>query len=97
MSDNPWIQNLPGPRLKKVVEEKGDALMERHHTDDVYFAIWLQALNRAVQRRVLVSYDDLEDWDYWSAYDSGMSPKDAAIEMLADAGWDSAYDVGVIE
>jgi hypothetical protein len=89
---NPWIESLPGPRLAQLVEEKGDALKERYHVDDVYFAVWLHALNRAVQRRVLVSFDDLEDWDYWSAYDAGMSPKDAAIEMLADAGWADAYD-----
>jgi len=92
MPDNPWIQNLPGPRLKQVVEENGDALKERHHTDDVYFAIWLHALNRAVQRRVVLTYDDLEDWDYWSAYEGGMSPKDAAIQMLTDAGWGDAFD-----
>jgi hypothetical protein len=88
MTDNPWIQNLPGPRLKQVIEEKGDALKERHHTEDVIFAVWLQALDQAVRRRVLISYDDLEDWGYWDAYDAGMSPVDAAVEMLADAGWD---------
>jgi len=94
MTTNPWINNLPGPRLKKVVAEQGDELKRRHHTTDVYFAIWLHALDRAVQRRVLVSYDDLEDWDYWSNYDAGMSPKDAAIQMLADNGWDE-YDKGM--
>jgi hypothetical protein len=85
---NQWIQNLPGPRLKEVVEKHGDALKKRHRTDDVYFAIWLETLNRAVQRRVIISYDDLEDWDYWSAYEAGMAPRDAATQMLADAGWD---------
>jgi hypothetical protein len=78
------------------VTEHGDALKERYHTEDVFFALWLHALNRAVQRRVLVSFDDLEDWDYWSAYDAGQMPKDAALEMLADNGWDDAYDVDVI-
>jgi hypothetical protein len=97
MTDNPWIDGLPGPRLKEVIAKSGDTLKERYHTDDVYFALWMHALNRAVQRRVLVSFDDLEDWDYWSAYDAGMSPKDAAIQMLIDNGWDSALDVGVIE
>lgn len=87
---NPWIENLPGPRLAEVIDKSGDKLKERYHTDDVYFAVWLHTLNRAVQRRVMVSFDDLEDWDYWSAYEGGMSPKDAALEMLADAGWD--YD-----
>jgi hypothetical protein len=91
-SPNDWINNLPGPRLAAVVEKDGDRLKERHHTDDVYFAVWLHAVNRAVQRRIVMSYDDLEDWDYWSAYDAGMHPKDAAIEMLQDNGWDGGYD-----
>lgn len=89
---NPWFDTLPGPRLQQVIEEKGEALKERHHTDDVYFAVWLQALNQSVQRRVLLSYDDLEDWGYWSAYDAGMSPKDAALEMLEDNGWGTDGD-----
>lgn len=88
MTDNPWIQNLHGPRLKQVIEEKGDALKERHHTDDVFFAVWLQALDQAVRRRVLMRYDDLEDWGYRDAYDAGQSPVEAALEMLEDAGWD---------
>lgn len=93
---NPWFDTLPGPKVEKIIEEKGDALKERYHVEDVFFALWLHALNVAVQRRVMVSFDDLEDWDYWSAYDAGMLPKDAAIEMLQDNGWDSAYDVAVL-
>lgn len=90
MSTNPWINDIPGPRLAQLVEKSGDSVMARYHTDDVYFAIWLHALNRCVQRRIVLSFDDLEDWDYWSAYEGGMHPKDAALEMLADAGYD--YD-----
>lgn len=85
---NPWIDGLPGPRLAQVIEEHGERLKERHHTDDVYFALWMEVLNRAVQRRVMLSYDDLEDWDYWSSYDAGQSPREAAITMLEDAGYD---------
>jgi hypothetical protein len=96
MSENPWFDTLPGPRLNAVIEKNGDSLKERYGTDDVYFAIWMHALNLAVQRRVLVSFDDLEDWDYWSNYDAGMKPVDAAKQMLADNGWDSAYDVSVL-
>ena len=88
---NPWFDTLPGPRLAQIIEEKGEALKARHHTDDVYFACWLQALNQAVQRRVLISYDDLEDWDYWYAYDAGMTPRDAAVQMLEDNGYGDAY------
>lgn len=85
---NPWFDTLPGPRLEAIIAEKGEALMKRHHTDDVWFAIWLQALNQSVQRRVMLSFDDLEDWCYRDAYDGGMSPKDAALEMLEDNGYD---------
>jgi|GEM_PF-2858248 len=93
---NPWIDNLPGPRLAEMVRKNGGTLMERYHTDDVYFAVWLHALNRVVQRRVRLSFDDLEDWDYWSSYDAGESPKDAALEMLADNGWADAYDEALL-
>ena len=93
---NAWINCQPGPKLAQVVEKHGEALKERYHTEDVFFAIWMHAVNRAIQRRVMLSYDDLEDWGYWDAYDGDMSPRDAAIEALENAGWDSQYDVEVI-
>lgn len=85
---NPMFDTIPGPRLEALLEKHGEALMARHHTDDPLFAVWLEALNRAVQRRVPISYDDLEDWDYWSNYEAGVLPTDAAVMMLEDAGWD---------
>lgn len=36
---NAWVNNLPGPRLRSVVEEHGTEIMERYSTDDVYFAV----------------------------------------------------------
>ncbi len=92
MSTNPWFDTLNGPTIQRMIEKHGETLKARHHTDDVYFALWLEALDRAVMRRVLVRYDDLEDWDYWSNYDAGMTPREAAIEMLADNGYADAYD-----
>ena len=88
MSTHPWFDTLPGLRLQQVIEEQGDRLRERYNTDDVYFAVWLHALNRAVQRRVMLSFDDLEDWCYRDAYDGWMSPRDAALEMLEDNGFE---------
>lgn len=85
---NPWFDTLPGPRLQQLLDEQGDRLKERYYTDDVWFAIWLHALNRVVQRRVMLSFDDLEDWCYRDAYDDGMPPKDAALEMLDANGYD---------
>lgn len=83
-----WIDTIPGPRLEPLLENHGEALKARHHTEDPLFAIWLEALNRAVQRRAGVSYDDLEDWNYRDYYESGVPPTEAAIEMLEDQGWD---------
>lgn len=88
MTINPWFDTVPGPALQRVIEEKGEALKKRHHTDDVFFAVWLQAVDQAVARRVGLRYDDLEDWGYRDAYDGDMSPKEAAVEMLADNGYD---------
>lgn len=84
---NPWFDTLPGPRLAAVIEDKGDALKAKHDTEDVYFALWLEAVDRAVMRRALIGYRDLEDWDYWSNYDAGMDPREAAVEMLTANGW----------
>lgn len=89
---NPWFDTIPGPRLNQLIAAKGDTLKAKHDTADVHFAVWLEALDRAVMRRIFLGYRDLEDWDYWSAYDAGMHPKDAAIEMLEDNGYADAFD-----
>ena len=82
-----WIDTIPADRLADLLNKHGEALMKRHHTTDPHFAVWLEAVDRAVRRRVMVSYDDLEDWDYWSYYESGMSPVDAAVTMIEDTGF----------
>ena len=82
-----WVQTLPQDKVAEWIEKNGERAMTQHHTEDPEFAVWLHYLDRAVMRRVMVSYQDLEDWDYWSAYDAGMSPGEAAEEMLEDAGW----------
>lgn len=84
---NSWIENLPGPALKRWIDERGEAACERYHVTDPYFALWLHYVDKAVTRRAHVSFMDLEDWDYASAYESDYSPVDAAVEMLEDNGW----------
>ena len=85
---NEWIAKIDSDKLSAWIEENGERAKERHHTNDVYFAVWMHHLNLVVQRRVMMSYDDLEDWDYWMAYDAGMSPREAAKDMLEDLGYD---------
>lgn len=85
---NEWVAKIDSDRLSAWIEKNGEGAKKRHHTDDVYFAVWMHHLNLVVQRRVTMSYDDLEDWDYWMAYDSGMSPREAAKDMLEDLGYD---------
>lgn len=82
---NAWINNLPGPRLAQVVETQGDALKSTYMTDDVYFAVWMHAVNQAIIRRIGLGFMDLEDWLYRDAYDADMAPREAALQMLADS------------
>lgn len=89
---NTWIESKDPAKVQSVVDNQGEWLKERYHTDDVYFAIWMHAVNGAVRRRVLVHFDDLEDWGYRDAYDADMHPKDAALGMLEDNGYGDAYD-----
>lgn len=85
---NAWIRGLPQDKLERYIATHGESLKERYHTDDVYFAVWIHHLNRAVQRRVGLHHDDLEDWDFWAAYDGDLTPKEAAEDMLDDLGYD---------
>lgn len=80
---NTWIAGLPADKVKQWIAKNGERAMDIHRTDDPHFALWLHYVDRAVRRRIHLSYMDLEDWDYWSAYDGGMSPAEAALEALS--------------
>ena len=82
-----WFATIDADKLSAWIEKNGEAAKKRHHTDDVYFAVWMHQLNIIVRNRTFMSYDDLEDWDYWMAYDAGMSPREAAGDMLEDLGY----------
>ena len=92
---NTWVQNKLeklGPEWLETNAENLELLRKRHHTEDTHFALWMTRLNARVQRRVMMSYDDLEDWDYWSAYAGDVHPAEAADDMLADLGYDWEVD-----
>lgn len=89
---NAWIVALPTDKVATWLAKNGEAACERYYTDDPVFALWLHYVDRATRRRVLLGFMDLEDWDYWSAYEAGQSPAEAAVEMLADNGYADAYE-----
>lgn len=84
---NAWIDSLPGPAVSQWIEKYGERAMEVHRTEDPHFALWLHYLDRVCRKTIIMSYQDLEDWDYWSAYEGGMSPKQAALDMMGDLGY----------
>ena len=49
------------------------------------FRQWKNRVNAQVAKTCGLGCDDLPDWDYWSAYDSGMIPSEAAREVLEEA------------
>lgn len=90
---NTWVADLIEKKGQEWVDKIAPKLLERHNTGDVGFALWMTRLNSRVNARVGVSYDDLEDWDYWSAYEGDTDPVEAAQDMLADNGF-SPYEQG---
>ena len=88
---NAWIKSLPADKVKAWLNKNGENACKVHHTDDPQFALWLHYLDRAVKRRVVLGYRDLEDWDYWSAYDGDMSPTEAAVEALTYNGYEEWF------
>lgn len=56
------------------------------------FVAWLDTVDAAVAGKLGVGIDDLPDWDFASAFEDGMSPRDAAAvfvdDMVVDFGLD---------
>lgn len=50
-------------------------------TDD-YFGLWLWLADRSMSRVVGLGINDIGDWMWADAYESGQSPKSAAREAL---------------
>lgn len=49
------------------------------------FEEWKHAVDLAIQRKCGLSADDMPEWDYWSAYDDGVSPSKAAAMAIRAA------------
>lgn len=85
---NSWVRDVVDKKGQEWVDKIAPTLLKRHNTKDIHFAMWMERVNSRVSGRTGMSYDDLEDWDYWSAYAGDTDPVEAAQDMLADIGYD---------
>lgn len=54
-------------------------------SDDEFFAAfeeWKAKVNRIIESELFIGCDDLEDWNYMDAFEDGVSPEEAADEVL---------------
>lgn len=51
-------------------------------SDAEFFEAWKAKVNEIIESEIFVGCDDLEDWDYRLAFEDGMSPEEAADEVL---------------
>jgi len=50
------------------------------------FDDWMAAVDECLEENFGVVSDDLPDWDFWNAWDSGMSVAKACREIIKNAG-----------
>lgn len=84
-----WLDEQPGDRvatwaatIKANPERYGR--VTRYADGDDAFAVWLVLVDRRITRAVGVGLFDLADWPMRDAYEGGMSPREAALEALAN-------------
>jgi hypothetical protein len=51
------------------------------------FEQWMAKVDAVLVRTCGLTSGDLADWMYGDAYDDGVSPREAAQEVLAENGW----------
>lgn len=61
-----------------VLHKKGESMKYT-------FEQWKKLVDAELERKCGMDSDFLPDWDYWNAWDSGMSPKSAAVQVIKNA------------
>jgi len=56
-------------------------------TKEISFEAWMKVVNRKVFQSCGLGVEDIPDYDYWSNWNSGVSPEQTAEEALDNAGW----------
>lgn len=73
-------------RETEMTEQNRDAT----ETEEKGFQKWKRAVNKEVCKRIFLTCDDLPDVDYFSMYQDGTDPADAATEVIENAGGDTS-------
>ncbi len=56
------------------------------------FEAWKAKVDKAIERKTGLSADDIEDYGYRDAFESGMTPAEAASEAIANSTGDEFGD-----
>lgn len=57
--------------------------------EDIKFKRWKRVVDAYIIAKCGLTSEDIDDWDYRMAFDCGYTPKDAAMEALEEAGYDT--------
>lgn len=87
MSDT-WVDTLPQDKVDRWLSTNGEAAKKAYYTDDARFALWMHYVNRFVMHYAGLGALDLPDYRYYDEYEVGTPPKDVAVDLLAENGFD---------
>ena len=85
---NTWMASKPSDKIAEAIAKMNAAtdMVTRsvceYAGDDEHFALWLNLANARVMRITSMTINDLPDYLWRDAYDEGMSPREAASDML---------------
>jgi hypothetical protein len=51
------------------------------------FDRWMKRVDEVIERRLMITSEDLPDVDYYGMFDSSLSPSEAASEAIRQAGY----------
>ena len=82
-----WVDQLPQDKVEKWIAANGERALEEYYTTDPRFALWMAHVDRRVHGMVIFGCMDLEDWPYHDAYVDGVTPREAAIDVVEYNGF----------
>jgi len=51
----------------------------------ISFEEWKKKVDESLLKKCNMACDDLPDWDYWNAWDAGVTPSEAAKQVIKNA------------